>query len=177
MGSSLYQGTRSLCGQPYPHFQIPGNPDLRSTAQWNYVNTYKVFRLAEQYLIAAEAAIAEDADAATPLNALRQHRGLEPLPEVTLADVQAERYREMMLEGTRLTDLKRWGLGVSRKNPQTGILSETGGNPWFKGSFVSILNAEIEKTKDDYMMVWPVPASEIFSNPVLSGQQNPGWER
>lgn len=158
--------------------KYPGNPELRTSAEWNYYNTYKVFRLAEMYLIAAEAAARiPGGDPATPLNELRKHRGLQKLDVVTLADVKEERYREMLLEGTRLTDLKRWNEGVRRGAPQTGLYSETGGNPWKEGSLVTELDSRLEKEKGNYMFVWPIPASEIFANQAFAGQQNPGWER
>lgn len=157
-------------------YKYPGNPDLRSSSTWNYYNTFKVFRLAEQYLIAAEAAVMSDGDAKTPLNELRKHRGLEPLDEVTLEDVQNERYMEMIFEGTRLTDLKRWGLGLKRGKPQEGMLTENGMS-YFEGSYVVAHTAEIEKTPDNYMFVWPIPASETSANAILEDQQNPGWER
>lgn len=161
--------------------KYPGNPDLRTSSAWNYYNTYKVFRLAEMYLIAAEAAAQmPNEDPAEPLNELRKHRGLPEFlddHEVTLADVKEERYREMVLEGTRLTDLKRWNEGMHRGEPQTGLYSETGGNPWKEGSFVTELDSRLEKEKGDYMFVWPVPASEIFANQAYAAQQNPGWER
>ena len=157
--------------------KYPGNPDLRTTSAWNYYNTFKPFRLAEMYLIAAEAAVLSGGDAETPLNELRKHRGLPELPAVTLADVQEERYREMMMEGARLTDLKRWGLGMTRGKAQEGEASKTGGNPWSYIDFVTEIGSDISKPKGDYMFVWPIPASEIFANQQLGGQQNPGWVR
>lgn len=157
--------------------KYPGNPDLRTSSTWNYYNTFKVFRLAEMYLIAAEAAVQSGGDAKTPLNKLRSHRGLPALSSVTLADVQDERYREMMLEGTRLTDLKRWGMDLKRGAAQESETSADGGNPWYSSSIVTELGSDIEKPKGDYMFVWPIPASEIFANPQLASQQNPGWVR
>lgn len=38
-----------------------------------------------------------------------------------LAEIQRERARELIGEGFRLTDLKRWGMGFQR-TPQTGTL-------------------------------------------------------
>lgn len=160
-------------------YKYPGNPDLRTSSSWNYYNTWKVFRIAEMYLIAAEAALqTPGGDALTPLNALREHRGLEKLEgDVTLKDVQDERYREMLLEGNRLTDIKRWGLDLQRGEPQTGLLSATGGNPWKQGTFITELDSDLRKEAGHYMFVWPIPESEIFANQQLASQQNPGWKR
>lgn len=161
--------------------KYPGNPDLRTSATWNYYNTFKVFRLAEMYLIAAEAAAQMPGeDPAEPLGELREHRGLAPFPEgynVTLDDVKEERYREMILEGSRLTDLKRWKEGMSRGAPQTGYISPDGMNPWKEADFVIKDDSRLEKKTDDYMFVWPIPASEIFANKAYADQQNPGWKR
>ena len=162
-------------------YKFPGNPDLRTSTAWNTNNAVKVFRLAEMYLIAAEAAVqspANTGDAATPLNELRKHRGLGGLGTVTLADVQAERYREMIMEGTRLTDLKRWGLGMKRGEEQTGYVCEDPETPSFKmGDFVTQFRKNLQVAAGDYRFVWPIPESDIFANDKLSQQQNPGWER
>ena len=160
--------------------KFPGNPALRTSASWNYYNTWKVFRLAEMYLIEAEAAVMSGKDAATPLNELRNHRGLPDIEgEVSLQDVKNERYRELLLEGFRLSDLKRWNENMSRGTAQTGATSPTGASPWYTnhGDYTTTVGRDIVKEAGDYMFVWPIPASEIFANPQLESQQNPGWIR
>lgn len=153
-----------------------GNPNLRTSSAWNTRNTFKVFRLAEMYLIAAEAAAQLSGDAKTPLNALRTHRGLEELATVTLADVKQERYRELLLEGMRLVDLKRWGDGMVRGQEQGGYVTD--GADLYEGfSYIVDLSAHISVSASDYRFVWPIPANEIFANQKLANQQNPGWER
>lgn len=152
-----------------------GNPNLRTSSAWNYYNAFKVFRLSEMYLIAAEAAVQSGGDAATPLNELREHRGLEALPSVTLDDVKAERFREMLLEGTRMVDLKRWGDDLNRGESQVGGIY---GYPdalvveYADGPSASVTTIPAS----DYRFVWPIPDQEIFSNQVLRDQQNPGWQ-
>lgn len=156
--------------------KYPGNPALQTTAGTkNYRNAFKVFRIAEMYLIAAEAATQiPDGDAKTPLNALRTSRGIAALDAVTLADVKAERKREMVFEGNRISDLKRWGDGLTARTPQTGKnaqgevfrLHELGDN--YQGLTVS---------KGDFRFVWPLPSDEIYANQNLASQQNPGWEK
>lgn len=173
----LIKGTSMVARKMTILSKYPGNPDLRTSSVWNYYNTFKVFRLAEMYLIAAEAAARSNGDAATPLNELRSHRGLPALTQVTLAEVQEERYREMIMEGTRLTDLKRWGLGMTRGKAQEGQASQNGGVSWKNVNFVTKAGSDISKSADDYMFVWPIPQSDISSNEQLADQQNPGWER
>ena len=161
--------------------KYPGNPDLMTSNQKNYYNTYKPIRLAEMYLIAAEAAVQSGAtgeDAAENwLNTLRTHRGLAELPAVTLADVQQERYREMMLEGTRLTDLKRWKLPMNRGEYQQGEVGPDDYYAWTQGDYVSDLGKDLTVESGDYRFVWPIPADEIFASPQFESQQNPGWNR
>ena len=161
--------------------KYPGNPDLMTSGTMNYYNTFKPLRLAEMYLIAAEAAVQSEAsgeDAAENwLNALRTHRGLSEVSGVTLADVQEERYREMLLEGTRLTDLKRWGLGLDRGDCQEGYLGPDDYSAWTNGTYVSDLGDGLVKDAGDYMFVWPIPADELYANQQLQSQQNPGWEK
>jgi len=153
--------------------KYPGNINLQTTSGTkNYRNAFKLFRIAEIYLIAAEAAAKSNGDAATPLNALRAARGLQPLGAVTLADVKAERVREMMFEGNRISDLKRWGDAPMKRAPQTATLTSgenailiTSGN----------LYDGLTVAPGDYRFVWPIPANEIYANQILKDQQNPGW--
>lgn len=158
--------------------KYPGNPDLRTTTGWNYYNSYKPFRIAEMYLIAAEAGVQAGKDAKTPLNDLRAHRGLTALDAVTLKDVQEERYRELIMEGHRLTDLKRWKMDVQRGQEQMNYITDNGtAISTEKMGFATGVAKNIEIKYDDYMSVWPIPASEVFANQKLAEQQNPGWKR
>lgn len=156
--------------------KYPGNPALQTTAgSKNYRNTFKVFRIAEMYLIAAEAGLyAQGGDAKTYLNALRTKRGLGALGTVTLADVKAERTREMIFEGNRIGDLKRWGDGFSERAPQSGKIGT--------GEAFSLIESgsmfeKLSVTKDDYRFIWPIPSNEIYANQTLASQQNPGWAK
>ncbi|MEG2267930.1 MAG: RagB/SusD family nutrient uptake outer membrane protein, partial [Acinetobacter sp.] len=162
--------------------KFPGNPDLRTSNSWNFSNTWKVFRLAEMYLIAAEAATHTGGDAKTPLNTLRTHRGLAELPAVTMTEIKAERYKELMLEGYRMTDLKRWGDGFKRGISQYATFLKynpiTQKNEFQKEDFISIPAArDLDAKAGDFHFVWPIPYDEIFANQNLRSQQNPGWER
>ncbi len=155
--------------------KYPGNVELQTTAGTkNFRNTFKLFRIAEMYLIAAEAAVATNGDAATPLNALRTARGLAALTSVTLADVKAERVREMIFEGNRISDLKRWGDPLMSRTPQTGTLAD--GTP--ATLITSGANYEnLSVSAGDYRFLWPIPSDEIYANQNLAPQQNPGWEK
>lgn len=156
--------------------KFPGNPDLQTTAGVkNYRNAHKVFRIAEMYLIAAEAAAnGAGSDAAKYLNAVRTNRGLEALETVSMADVKAERARELMFESSRINDLKRWNDGFGARLPQSGKNS--------KGEEVAMIEKgagyeQLTVNGGDYRFVWPIPANEIYANQNLLNQQNPGWDK
>ena len=153
--------------------KYPGNPDLQTTAGTkNYANAIKLFRLPEMYLIAAEAGLnGGGTDGAKYLNDLRQSRGLAALSSVAMADVKEERLREMIFEGNRVGDLKRWGDTLLARNPQSasnnaGVMAIHAEGPNYNKLTVKV---------DDFRWVWPIPANEIFANQNLAPQQNPGW--
>ena len=86
-----------------------------------------VLRLAEMYLIRAEALL-EDASvpgatALNDFNAVRIHRGLAAASSVTLNDIYAERRRELCFEGNELFDLARTGRSLSRTD-FTGLVNK-----------------------------------------------------
>lgn len=129
-----------------------------------YKNMPKIFRIADMYLIDAEAKYRSNGDALTPLNTLRESRGLSALESVTgnalFTEIKNERVRETLGEGHRLTDLKRWNEGISR-DYQTSLQNVLRG-------YLFTLPASA------YMFVWPIPQLEMSNNPNI-GSQNPGY--
>ena len=133
------------------------------------------------YLVDAEAQYRLDpAKGLDPLNQLRTARGLAALAmsdvekDVTLLDgtkisglfnaIQEERGREMLAEGTRLFDLKRWGQGFKRDiNAKLAPLVDQ----------VSYLQT-MKQTAGSPKFVWPIPNSELTQNPNF-GSQNQGY--
>lgn len=81
-------------------------------------------------------------------------------------EIMDERERELVCEGYRMMDLKRWGKGVKRGLPQNSGLVLFPGQATTDG---------LNKPADDYRMVWPIPKSEMDANTSLAGQQNPGY--
>lgn len=154
--------------------KYPGNPNLQTTAGTkNYVNAVKLFRVAEMYLIAAEAGLNGGGnDGAGYLNTLREKRGLAALASVTMADVKAERVREMIFEGNRIGDLKRWGDTLLPRTPQTAK-GANGGD--FRIHSTGPGFEQLNVKASDFRLLWPIPANEIFANQNLASQQNPGW--
>ncbi len=163
-------------GADYPNIWVvnkyQGNPLLFTAATTNYQQAPKVFRVAELYLISAEAGaregVASEPAALGRLNALRTARGLTTLvgtTGTTLRDeIRDERFRELAFEGFRLFDLKRWHLGFTRSAPQNLNMIQVGGNY----NTLSI-------PADDQKFVWGIPANDMTANPNLVGSQNPGW--
>lgn len=130
-----------------------GNESLMANLIY-HVNMPKPLRLAEQYLIRAEAYcnMGNYAGASSDLTALSESRHVAGGSlsvnasnwEQTISD---ERVKELFMEGFRLHDLKRWGKGFQR-TPQAqtqiegGSLKIEAGNPLF---------------------VWPIPNQEIVA--------------
>lgn len=132
-----------------------GNEDFLA---YNILHTSqpKVFRLAEQYLIRAEAyaqkSTPDYAKAGKDLATLRKSRytaynsnSVSMNAETALDVIEEERVKELYMEGFRLMDLKRWHKGFER-TPQSQSIAN--------GSSLKI-------EKDDPLFVWPIPQHEI----------------
>ena len=130
-----------------------GNESLMANMIY-HVNMPKPLRLAEQYLIRAEAYCQKGSysAASTDLSTLRQTRftsggSISVNSGNWLQTISEERVRELYMEGFRLHDLKRWGKGFER-TPQTHCQSE--------GSSLKI-------EAGNPLFVWPIPNHEIAS--------------
>jgi len=86
---------------------LPGPSEL------NYRQNYILIRLADTYLMEAEALNGTGARAQALLDAVRSRVGLPSIP-VTLQAVKDERRRELAGEGHRFFDLVRWGEAASK---------------------------------------------------------------
>ena len=122
-------------------------------------NNITIFRLAEQYLIRAEARaqqgrIVGTNGAQADINVLRQRAKAPNASLTTQADalltIEKERVYELSFEGHRWYDLKR-----------TGRLQTV------MSAFSPNWNEKFE--------LWPIPQSEIQRNDALKGAQNPGY--
>lgn len=162
-----------VAGIDYPGLTLvnkyPGNPALFTAATTNYQHAPKVFRIAEMYLIYAEAAQraggANEALALTTLNQLKVARGLTPFVGTGGAlqqEIRDERTRELAFEGFHLWDLKRWHLGFTRGTPQNlgPVVNTT--------NFLGLVIAA-----DDPKFVWGIPTNDAGINKNLV--QNTGW--
>ncbi len=154
----------------YPHgltwpliFKYKGNYSFLNN-NILYVHKPKVFRLAEQYLIRAEAYAqkgnytAASADLTT-LTLARVGAGSVTLNASNwLERISQERVKELYVEGFRLSDLKRWNMGFKR----TAQLHTVEGNN------------RLEIKAGDHRFVWPFPSHEIEA-PGSQIVQNQGY--
>ncbi|MCX4291551.1 MAG: RagB/SusD family nutrient uptake outer membrane protein [Odoribacter sp.] len=145
--------------------KYPGNPALKKT-EYEYYHMWKVFRAAEAYLIAAEASYlnGDETGAIKYLNDLRGKRGASQLSALSgnaLFDaIKKEWIREFVGEGQRLNDLKRWGDGMKRHDPQNMSILMTGNE-------YTTLSVENNNPR----FVWEIPANDLKANSNLK----PNW--
>lgn len=151
------------------------NRDGSSIPQENTFNNlsdidYPVFRLAEMYLVYAEAVLrgGTGGNTSTALNYINKIRGRAydnnpnsllgniALEELNLDFIIDERGRELMWEGFRRTDLIRY-------------------NRLTTGDYLWAWKGGVQKgaAVDSKFNLFPIPASDILSNPNLT--QNPGY--
>lgn len=157
----------------YIFYKWPGNPALISGTDY-LKNAPKPFRLSEQYLILAEAAAetGQDAVGLKALNDLRKARitgytNASYAGQTLIEAIREERAKELIGEGFRMSDLRRWNLGFTRDGSSPGSSS-------MQSVFVEA-NLAVKYEPGDYRYVWPIPYDEMQVAPALKGQQNPGY--
>lgn len=166
------EGTAYPC---YVFSKFGGNPALRTDVNKpNFMHYPKVFRLSEMYLIAAEAGSYCNVEGGSKyLQEFKKNRHINYDAEgqfsqkALLENAIAERSLELIGEGTRLSDLRRWGKEFTRNIDYSNI------NPGVNS--VILPTANVHYAADDRRFVWPIPSTEIENNPQLVGQQNPGY--
>lgn len=134
-------------------------PGEQACGKWKSpVKNYNIIRLAEMYLIRAEANFRNSTSTgATPLadiNRIRNRAGLTNLATVTLNNILLERRVELCFEGHRLHDLKRLKQNIVILNGTTTVITTT--FPY-----------------NSPKAVLPIPLREINVNSNLV--QNPGY--
>lgn len=144
--------------------KFPGNPALKKT-EYEYYNMAKLFRSAEAYLIAAEAAyMINDANAIQYLNTLRAKRGASALNvsgENLMNAIEEEWIREFVGEGMRIDQLKRWNKSMVRHDPQNTTILMSGNG-----------FTDFSKDASDIRFVWEIPNNDLNANANLVGN----WE-
>lgn len=142
---------------------LKGNDNGFSVAKYGTAdennNNVVVFRLAEMYLIRAEARTQQSKvtgsnSAQQDINMLRTRANATQVGSVSQAQmlllIEEERRYELAFEGHRWYDLVRTGRAKA------------------------VMSAFSSNWKDSYEL-WPIPQREIQNNPALIGNQNPGY--
>jgi starch-binding outer membrane protein, SusD/RagB family len=151
-------------GYANPKFKNVTSAGLAASNNANSPHTdidFPMFRLGDVYLMMAEASLrlGDQGTTLQYMNSIRERAygdNLHNLATVTLSDIIDERAREMQWEGTRRTDLIRFGLFAG----STYV--------WpFKGGDVAGIGI------DPNLELYPLPTSDIILNPNLI--QNPGY--
>lgn len=118
---------------------------------------FPMIRLAEIYLIYAEACMHAGGDASSQLAELAGRAGVAPPSVVDQSFLMAERARELMWEAHRRTDLIRYGLYFSSEY----LWPYKGGDSFAGQAF------------PEYKCIFPIPPTELATNKSLV--QNPGY--
>lgn len=158
--SRRFYAYQSKVTTPFDHpanlYANPATFQLKATAGGTYTDQY-MFRLAETYLIRAEANLGRGdlAAAAADINVVRGRAGASPVAagNVTLDYILDERMRELGIEEKRRLTLMRLGKVVDRVRRF---------NPYY---------SDIQ----DRHNLFPVPAAEIERNRQAVLEQNPGY--
>ena len=133
------------------------------SARGPQINDLKLVRLAEMYLIRAEANAEKGqlTNAASDINALRRERinGYADVAfaskDIAISEIMDERFKELCYEGFRFFDLKRRNLPINRD------LSDSRNPNWQN------------LPADSYLFALPIPQTEFSGNPNMV--QNPGY--
>ncbi len=152
-------------GIPAPKFSNVTSTGAPGSNATHPDTDFPMFRLADAYLIYAEAHLrgggGDRGQALAYVNALRQRAYGDTSGDIAdvdfdLPDILDERGRELLFEAHRRTDLIRYGLFTG------------GAYPWaWKGGALA------GTATDTYRDLYPLPASELTTNPNLT--QNPGY--
>jgi hypothetical protein len=153
-----------FAGIPAPKYSNMTSTGFAGSHPTHVDTDFPMFRLADAYLIYAEAALrggGSRAQALTYVNALRERAygdtsGNITDPELTLDFILDERGRELLWEGHRRVDLIRYGLFTG-------------------GSYLWAWKGGLEPgtSTEPFRDLYPLPASELVVNPNLT--QNPGY--
>lgn len=119
-----------------------------------------IYRLAETYLMAAEASWRissndSDPDALKYINAIRTRANASPITEINQQAILDEEARELAFEGVRWYTLKRMGVMIEQIQQHAGnVYSDRDGNVV---NFQHLARTRIQP----HMINWPIPQSEI----------------
>jgi len=148
---------------------------------WNCGVNLIYLRYAEVLLTYAEASIELGEIDPSVLDALNEIRGRKDvaMPAITTTNqtdlrelVRRERMVELAMEGHRLFDIRRWGIGENTiRGTVKGMTYESASKP---GNYVTVeLSGYVKEFNADKHYLWPIPFRELNLNKNLT--QNPGF--
>lgn len=148
---------------------------------WQSVEDFPIIRYAEVLLTFAEARVQNkgwDAEVQKALNDLRDRCGMPDVPtslskDAALELVRNERRIELAAEGHRFDDIRRYGLEYCRKAMNGESTAPCGLFDPVKKEWTKYV--VIDKVWGDRLMLMPLPTSAMDLNPILRGDQNPGY--
>lgn len=175
----------------WPHYKVYV-PDTESTPMRGGHTDWYIFRLAETYLLRAEAYMwkGDAASAVADINKVRTRAGCAPYTaaQMTMGTVLDERARELFYEEPRKTELTRMayiyaktGQSYNGKTYTTSNFSTANffidrileKNIFYKRNFVT-LHGDMFKMSP-YHVLWPVPRDAILANTDGHINQNIGY--
>jgi len=177
----------------WPHYKIY-NPDPRRTQPQGGSYDWYVFRLAETYLLRAEAYWwkGDIASAMADVNAVRTRAGAAPYTDVSTFDIGTildERARELFWEEPRKTELARVAFLFAKTGKAYRGKSYTeadfGTSNFFYDrimEYTDFYNKGVkanngqEYTMSPFHVLWPVPQAAISSNTKGVLNQNYGYD-
>lgn len=177
----------------WPHYKIY-NPDPRRTQPQGGSYDWYVFRLAETYLLRAEAYWwkGDIANAMADVNAVRTRAGCAPYTDASKFDIGTildERARELFWEEPRKTELSRIAFLFAKTGKAYRGKTYNEANFGTKNFFYDRVmeytdfynkgvkaNNGQEYTMSPYHVLWPIPQSSISTNTKGVINQNYGYD-
>jgi len=147
--------------------------DLRGESETDYI----VFRYAEILLNIAEAAyeLGKTEEAIDFLNEIRERAGIAPLTSINRDKIRKERKIELMFEGHRFWDLRRWRIAVDELSKEKHCIRMN--FDWNTKKYTDIQVQAADQTTRDFETkhyYFPITVSRISNNPNLA-PENPGY--
>ena len=176
---------------PWPHYKVY-LPDTENSPMQGGHSDWYVFRLAETFLLRAEAYMwkGDAANAAADVNAVRTRAKCAPYTaaQMSIGRILDERARELYWEEPRKTELTRIAFIFAKTgqpyNGKTYTLANFGTsnfivdrvlekNVFYKTNFVTVHGDQFRMSQ--YHSLWPVPQAAILANTDGHINQNFGY--
>lgn len=176
----------------WPHYKLYVEDQIRLPYQGGNSDWY-IFRLAETYLLRAEAHYfkGNQANALADVNAVRTRAGCSPYPASKIADIGVildERARELYWEEPRKTELTRIAYQMAKSgkayNGKTYSVNDFSKANFFfdrvidKNIFYQTKAKNVRGdayTMSAYHVLWPIPRPAILANSLGQINQNIGY--